>query len=60
MITIYLGDDVSEVGVYEPPAVFPAHALSGRLAVHPAHQLRRVVQLHPVGIVRAHVNIREI
>ena len=59
-ISTYLGDDVSEVGVYEPAAVLPAHALSGWLAVHPAHQLRRVLQLHPQRIVRSHAYIGEI
>ena len=59
-ISIYLRDDMSEVCVYEPAAVLPAHTLSGRLAVHPAHQLRRVLQLHPQRVVRAHAHIGEI
>lgn len=56
----HLGDDVTEVGVDEPPAVLPPHAVRGGLAVHGAPHLRRVVQLHPVRIVRADRDIREI
>ena len=56
----HLRDDVAEVGVNEPPAVLPPHAVRGGLAVHRALHLRRVIELHTVRIVGAHRDYGEI